>query len=74
MSESKQSDNSLEQSYAAMNHDHLNLKSRNSISDIEFRELIISGDEDDDNLKLGADKVMLTCVGTGYTNMNKKTS
>ena len=32
------------------------------------------GDEDDDNLKLGADKVMLTCVGTGYTNMNKKTS
>merc|ERR1711911_558863 len=32
------------------------------------------GDEDDDNLKLGADKVMLTCVDTGYTNMNKKTS
>jgi len=32
------------------------------------------GDEEEDNLKLGADKVMLTCVGTGYTNMNKKTS
>ena len=30
--------------------------------------------EDDEDLRLGADKVMLTCVGVGYTNMNKKTS
>ena len=31
-------------------------------------------EEEEDELKLGADKVMLTCVGTGYTNMNKKTA
>ena len=30
--------------------------------------------DDDQKLKLGADKVMLTCVGVGYTNMNKKIS
>ena len=30
--------------------------------------------EDDEDLRLGADKVMLTCVGVGYTNLNKKTS
>jgi len=30
--------------------------------------------EEDEDLRLGADKVMLTCVGVGYTNMNKKTS
>ena len=30
--------------------------------------------DEDEDLRLGADKVMLTCVGVGYTNMNKKTS
>ena len=25
-------------------------------------------------LRLGADKVLLTCVGLGYTNMSKKTA
>ena len=30
--------------------------------------------DEEEDLRLGADKVMLTCVGVGYTNMNKKTS
>jgi len=30
--------------------------------------------DEEQELRLGADKVMLTCVGTGYTNMNKKTA
>ena len=30
--------------------------------------------DEEQELKLGADKVMLTCVGVGYSNMNKKTT
>merc|ERR1712062_481400 len=41
--------------------------------DLTFKlETFFSQDEED--LRLGADKVMLTCVGVGYTNLNKKTS
>ena len=31
-------------------------------------------DVEDEELRLGADKVMLSCVGAGYNNMYKKTS
>jgi len=41
--------------------------------DLTFKlETHLNPDEED--LKLGADKVMLTCVGVGYTNLNKKTA
>jgi len=30
--------------------------------------------QDEEELKLGADKVMLTCVGVGHTNLNKRTT
>ena len=29
---------------------------------------------DDVRLRVGADKVLLTCVGVGFTNMSKKTT
>jgi len=29
---------------------------------------------DDGGLRIGADKVLLTCVGLGFTNLSKKTS
>lgn len=29
-------------------------------------------DEDDDSMARGADKVNLTCVGIGYSNLNKR--
>jgi len=28
--------------------------------------------EDDEDLKLGGEKLMLTCVGVGYSNLSKK--
>ena len=31
------------------------------------------GEEDGEEMKLGADKVLLTCVGVGYTNLSKRT-
>ena len=34
----------------------------------------IHEDVEDENLRLGADKVLLSCVGVGITNMYKKTS
>ena len=37
-------------------------------------ETLASETEEEEELRLGADKVTLTCVGVGYTNMNKKTS
>ena len=37
-------------------------------------ETFASETEEEEELRLGADKVTLTCVGVGYTNMNKKTS
>jgi len=41
--------------------------------DLTFKlETYVNQDEED--LKLGADKVVLTCVGIGHTNLNKKTS
>ncbi len=30
--------------------------------------------EDGEELRTGADKVVLTCVGTGYTNLSKRTT
>ena len=30
--------------------------------------------ENDDDLKVGADKVSLACVGTGFTNLSKRTT
>lgn len=32
------------------------------------------GGVDDDDMLPGANKVLLTCVGVGYTNMNKRTN
>ena len=32
------------------------------------------GGSDGDGLRIGADKVLLTCVGLGFTNLSKKTS
>jgi hypothetical protein len=29
------------------------------------------GEDDADDLRLGGDKLLLTCVGVGYTNINK---
>jgi RNA 3'-terminal phosphate cyclase-like protein len=31
-------------------------------------------EEEDRDLSLGADKVLMTCVGTGYTNLSKRTT
>jgi RNA 3'-terminal phosphate cyclase-like protein len=31
-------------------------------------------DEEYDNLNMGADKVLLTCVGVGFTNLSKRTT
>ena len=31
-------------------------------------------EEEDKELNLGADKVLLTCMGTGYTNLSKRTT
>lgn len=29
-------------------------------------------DEDNEDLQLGANKVLMTCVGVGFTNLSKK--
>lgn len=33
-----------------------------------------SKDDDEEELRLGADKVLLTCVGIGFTNLSKTTT
>ena len=43
------------------------------LMDLTFK-LETHANPDEEDLKLGADKVMLTCVGVGYTNLNKKTA
>jgi len=43
--------------------------------DLTFKlETLVKEDEDDRSLKMGSDKVVLTCVGVGFTNMSKKTA
>ena len=45
------------------------------ILNITFKlEKHVHEDVEDENLRLGADKVLLSCVGVGITNMYKKTS
>merc|ERR1712013_557863 len=34
--------------------------------------VMVKGDEEDNSLRMGADKVVLTCVGVGFTNMSKR--
>ena len=43
--------------------------------DLTFKlETLVREDEDDRSLQMGSDKVVLTCVGVGFTNMSKKTA
>jgi len=43
--------------------------------DLTFKlETLVREDEEDRSLKMGADKVALTCVGVGFTNLSKKTA
>lgn len=37
-------------------------------------EKYTGADEGEEGLKLGADKVLLTCVGVGFTNLSKRTT
>eukprot|EP00092_Neocalanus_flemingeri_P013688 GFUD01014761.1.p1 GENE.GFUD01014761.1~~GFUD01014761.1.p1 ORF type:complete len:379 (-),score=116.70 GFUD01014761.1:75-1211(-) len=43
--------------------------------DLTFKlETLVREDEEDRSLKMGADKVVMTCVGVGFTNLSKKTA
>ena len=37
-------------------------------------EKFSGADEGDEKLSMGADKVLLTCVGVGFTNLSKRTT
>jgi len=41
--------------------------------DLTFKlETLVKEDEEDNSLRMGADKVVLTCVGVGFSNMSKR--
>ena len=41
--------------------------------DLTFKlETLVREDEEDRTLRMGADKVVLTCVGVGFTNLSKR--
>jgi len=42
--------------------------------DLTFKLETFVGADEDENLKLGADKVIMTCVGVGFTNLSKRTT
>jgi len=43
--------------------------------DLTFKlETFVREDEEDSGLRMGADKVVMTCVGVGFTNMSKRTA
>jgi len=43
--------------------------------DLTFKlETLVRDEEEENHLKMGADKVVLTCVGVGFTNMSKRTA
>lgn len=40
----------------------------------KLEKFTTSEEGDDEDLNLGADKVLLTCVGVGFTNLSKRTT
>jgi len=49
------------------------LRHMKDFMDLTFKlETLVKEDEEDNSLRMGADKVVLTCVGVGFTNMSKR--
>ena len=50
------------------------LETYNSSHVIGVNENNCTTEQDDEDLRMGADKVVATCVGVGFTNLSKRTT